>query len=235
MSARFVAFARHRPALVPHVPHVGTDWGTERGAVKTVGAERFVSSVPHVPHVPPKNDVAENENRVPDAVPLVPQAEESWGTDWGTEQSVANERFEETVPLVPHVPLENDVAGNENVQLDELSADIAKLWSRVVQREMDRGADRASAVKRALPVVRTRLLNSPRMMLPDRAPGCCAMCGYADSSTSRLLAVMSPEPGKHVWLHAGDCHTGYRRELAAKVEAAMVRAGLPDPRDEPPW
>lgn len=183
MSARFVAFARHRPALVPHVPHVGTDWGTERGAVKTVGAERFVSSVPHVPHVPPKNDVA----------------------------------------------------GNENVQLDELSADIAKLWSRVVQREMDRGADRASAVKRALPVVRTRLLNSPRMMLPDRAPGCCAICGYADSSTSRLLAVMSPEPGKHVWLHAGDCHTGYRRELAAKVDAAMVRAGLPDPRDEPPW
>lgn len=168
-------------------------------------------------------------------VPLVPQAQSSWGTGWGTPQTVATEGFVEPVPLVPHVPPENDVAGNENGRSDELSADIAKLWSRVVQREMDRGADRASAVKRALPQVRARLLNSPRMMLPGHALGCCAMCGYADSSTSHLLAVMSPEPGKHIWLHAGECHTGYRRGLAEKVDAAMVRAGLPDPREDAPW
>lgn len=168
-------------------------------------------------------------------VPLVPQAPVSWGTECGTPQSVVTERFVEPVPLVPHVPPENDVAGNENGQLDELSADIAKLWSRVVQREMERGADRASAVRRALPLVRARLLNSPRMMLPDHAPGCCAMCGYPDRPTSHLLAVMSPEPGKHIWLHAGECHTDYRKELAAKVDAAMVKAGLPDPREEPPW
>ena len=235
MTARFAAFARHRTEIVPLVPQEGTGWGTEWGAPQTIATERFFEAVPLVPHVPHENDVTEFERGALGVVPHVPQPVQSWGTEDGTAQTVAAEQFPTPVPHVPLVPHENDVSGNENGADDELSVDIRKLWNRVVQREMERGADRASAVERAHALVRARLQNSPRMMLPDRAPGCCAMCGYADSSTSYLLAIMSPVPGRHVWLHAGECHTGYRRELAAKVGAAMIRAGLPDPREEPPW
>ncbi|HSH93184.1 MAG TPA: hypothetical protein VK968_03490, partial [Roseimicrobium sp.] len=170
-----------------------------------------------------------------DIVPHVPQPIQSWGTEDGTAQTVAAEQSPTPVPHVPLVPHENDVSGNENGADDELSVDIRKLWNRVVQREVERGADRALAVERALPLVRARLLNSPRMMLPANLSNSCAVCGLPETSASRLLPVMSPGPGRHVWLHAGDCHMAYRRELAAKVDAAMIKAGLPDSRDEPPW
>ena len=207
MSARFAAFARHRQTVVPPVPLEAEGWGT----AQTVDTERSVESVP-----------------------LVPQASESWGTGWGTAQRVATERFVEPVPLVPLVPLGNDVSGNESAPPDETSADIVRLWERVIQREMERGADRPSAEAKSLAQVRGRLMNSPRMMLPDSAANSCAICGGPDTSFSRLLPIMSPEPGRHVWLHAKECHDRYRRGLAAKVGAAMIRAGLPDPREELP-
>ena len=46
-------------------------------------------------------------------VPLVPQALQSWGTEWGTPQTVATEQFVEPVPLVPHVPLRKYNSENE--------------------------------------------------------------------------------------------------------------------------
>lgn len=46
-------------------------------------------------------------------VPLVPQAPEAWGTERGTENIVTLQSLREPVPRVPPVPLQNDVAWDE--------------------------------------------------------------------------------------------------------------------------
>ena len=47
------------------------------------------------------------------AVPHVPQRSPTWGTPRGTDYFSHNQTLNEPVPLVPHVPLENNDAENE--------------------------------------------------------------------------------------------------------------------------
>ena len=66
-------------------------------------------------------------------VPLVPLRSPAWGTSRGTGDCPQNQLLNEPVPHVPHVPLENNDAGNELADWFEERAAILECdggWPR---------------------------------------------------------------------------------------------------------
>ena len=75
------------------------------------------------------------------AVPLVPLRSPTWGTARGTDDCSYNQSLNEPVPLVPHVPLENNDAENELADRFEERAAILEYdggWPRAEAERLAR-------------------------------------------------------------------------------------------------
>lgn len=86
-------------------------------------------------------------------VPHVPQPTESWGTEARSTQGLETKGFQKAVPLVPHVPLENNEGWDEEdwqAAYDERAAIL----------EYDEGLPRAEAERLAAEqIAQSRSLN----------------------------------------------------------------------------
>lgn len=121
-----------------------------------------------MPDLSPIRAFARKAGRVPPAVPRVPPVFPTRGTGWGTDKTVTNQCLEEPVPHVPHVPPENNDAGNEidaRDAFEERAAvleydagfprEVAEAMARSELAAMGRGAVESLAVSGDAPAGQT--------------------------------------------------------------------------------
>lgn len=104
--------------------------------------------------------------------------------------------------------------------------EVAVMFERIVGEISRPGVRRAEAEHRALPLLRARLANDPRLTPIRHARHLCAACSGEETQAAPLLPILTPHRDQSAWVHAGDCHQQYRTDHAAKVEACISAAGL---------
>jgi len=134
------------------------------------------------------------------------------------------------VPLVPIVPIgapdgaigtNGTIGTGSPIPLEEVRAQLAWTTHRL---QTDHGHAQEQVERHAWAVVRAVLLNDPRLAPTLSDSGCCHVCGGGNRPGRPLIAVLSPRPGEHVWLHEAGCHSAYVAQRRAQVDALLSMA-----------
>lgn len=109
------------------------------------------------------------------------------------------------------------------IPLDDVSAIFASAIGTLMRA---RHLSLAAARPLAVPIVRAKLLNDPRLADMQLNAGLCVVCDGGAREGSPLVAALSAVAGQHIFLHHGVCHHTYRLRRRKKVDDIMRATGI---------
>lgn len=107
------------------------------------------------------------------------------------------------------------------VSADEVRARFEWIRQRLVE-EHGRGRERANSD--ALAILKSELLNDPRLAPVQADTTRCFICDEGGTPTRVLAPVLTARPDTPVWLHLEPCHQEHRSRCSRKVDEILVAA-----------